>query len=224
LRLLPASVRPVLRRVHPTRTSPIHWPAIPLLLGAAALGFLVWQGSDRWSGDLSRLSPIERGQIEADRELRGALGGGDVRYLIATDGKSLEAALQASEETGRLLEKARDRGLIESWQAASDLLPSEHTQRQRLAAWPAPEQMKNLLASAGAGFRADAFEPFLADLAAAQASGPITREFWQGTPLAARLDSLLPETDSGWRALIQPAGLADARRLAAFLEDNQAPA
>src|SRR5699024_2175650 len=72
--LLPALDPAVPRRVQPTRTRSIHWPAIPLLLGAAALGFLVWQGSDRWSGDLSRLSPIERGQIEADRELRGALG------------------------------------------------------------------------------------------------------------------------------------------------------
>lgn len=222
--LLPALDPAVPRRAQPTRVKSIHWPAIPLLLGLAALGFLVWQDPGRWSNDLSRLSPIDRGQIEADRELRGALGGGDLRYLITIDGKSLEAALQASEDTSRLLEKARERELIEGWQAATDLLPSERTQRRRLAAWPVPEEMRSRLAAAEAGFRADAFDPFLADLAEALEQGPITRQFWQGTPLAARLDSLLTETDSGWRALIQPAGLADAQRLAAYLEDHQAPA
>ncbi|RFF30012.1 MMPL family transporter [Wenzhouxiangella sediminis] len=221
---LPALDPALPRRVQPTRVTAIHWPAVPVLLGLAALGFLVWQGPERWSNDLSRLSPIDRAQIEADQELRSALGGGDVRYLIATAGDSREAALRASEATVRALEAAREQDLIDDWQAATDLLPSESTQRRRLSAWPAPGEMSERLAAAESGFLPGAFDPFLSDLAAARARGPITREFWAGTPLQARLDSQLMPTDGGWRALIQPVGLADAGRLAAFLERSEAPA
>ncbi|WP_376695556.1 MMPL family transporter [Wenzhouxiangella sp. EGI_FJ10305] len=212
------------RRVQPTRVTPFNWPAVPLILALAALGFLVWQGDARWSNDLSRMSPIDRSQIAADRELRAAVGGGEVRHLIATRGETLDAALEANEQTARLLASARAQGLIEGWQAASDLLPSEATQRQRLAAWPAAEEMRSRLDAAGSGFRPGAFEPFLVDLTRARSRGPISREFWQGTPLAARLDSQLTQTSTGWHALIQPVGLSDADALARFLENNQAPA
>ncbi|RFF27433.1 MULTISPECIES: MMPL family transporter [unclassified Wenzhouxiangella] len=221
---LPALNPALPRRVEPTRVSPFNWPAVPLLLGLAALGFLVWQGEARWSHDLSRLSPIDRSQIAADRELRAAVGGGEVRHLIATSGETLEAALEASEQTVELLESAREQGLIEGWQAATELLPTEETQRHRLSAWPTAEAMRKRLESADSGFRSGAFEPFLADLDRARSRGPISRNFWDGTPLAARLDSQLTKTATGWNTLIQPVGLSDAETLAAFLARNDAPA
>lgn len=221
---LPALDPALPRRARPTRVRAINWPAVPLVLGLAALGFLLWQGEARWSNDLSRLSPVDRGQVAADRELRGAIGGGDVRYLLAADGPSLESVLQASERTAGLLERAREDGLIESWQAASELLPSRRTQRQRLAAWPNRGEMRSRLGAADTRFRADAFEPFLDDLERARERGPISPAFWEGTPLAARLDSQLDETATGWRALIQPTGIDDAGELAAFLTRNDSPA
>jgi predicted exporter len=221
---LPALDPALPRRVQPTRHPPVHWPALPVLLGLAALGILVWQGEARWSNDLSRLSPIDRGQIEVDRDLRTALGGGDVRYLLAAGGESLDAALLAAERTEHWLAVARERGLLEGWQSPTDLLPPERTQRRRLAAWPAAGDMAERLAAAGAGFRDGAFDPFLADLARARERGPISRDFWDGTPLAARLDAQLARTASGWRALIAPVGLDDAEALAAFLDRNGVPA
>ncbi|MDZ7789071.1 MAG: hypothetical protein U5L08_00970 [Xanthomonadales bacterium] len=222
--LLPTLDPALPRRAQPTRVQPVNWPAVPLLLGLAALGFLLWQGEARWSNDLSRLSPIDREQIAADRELRNALGGGDVRYLIAAGGETLEGALQAAETTGELLEKAREDGLIEHWQTPTELLPSARRQQQRLSAWPDPDEMRERLGAADSGFRDEAFEPFLDDLAQAKTRGPIDREFWQGTPLAARLDAQLRETADGWRALIAPVGLDDARALAQFLANGEAPA
>jgi len=222
--LLPALDPALPRRAQPTRIQPVNWPAVPIVLGAAALAFLVWQGESRWSNDLSRLSPIDRSQIEADRELRNAIGGGDVRRLLAAGGPTLEAALQAAERTVEVLELAREEGLIEDWQSATELLPSERTQQRRLSAWPQAEEMRSRLTAAQSGFRADAFEPFLEDLAGAHARGPISREFWDATPLAARLDSQLSETDAGWRVLIVPVGLAEAGGLSDFLAGNRAPA
>jgi predicted exporter len=222
--LLPALDPALPRRAQPTRVPPVHWPIVPLVLGLAALGFLVWQGEARWSNDLSRLSPIERSQIEADRDLRDAVGGGDVRHLIAAEGDDLESALRADERTVELLERARQQGMIENWRAVTQLLPSERSQRQRLSAWPRVEAMQSRLQDAGAGFTAGAFDPFLSDLANAAARGPITREFWDGTPLADRLDAQLRPTQSGWRTLIQPVGLAAPEQLAQFLADADSPA
>ncbi len=223
--LLLPSLDPALpRRAQPTRLRTVNWPAVPLLLGAAALGFLLWQGDARWSNDLSRLSPVDREQLAADRELRSALGGGDVRYLVAAGGETLEAALQAAESTGERLEKARQQGLIEGWQTPTDLLPSARRQQRRLSAWPEPDAMRARLEAAESGFRAGAFEPFLDDLARAKERGPIERAFWQGTPLAARLDTQLRETTDGWRAIIAPVGLDDARALAQLLARGDASA
>lgn len=212
------------RRVQPTRIKPVNWPLIPLLLGLGALGLLVWQGEARWSSDLSRLSPIDRSQVEADRQLRSAIGAGDVRYLLAAAGATRDEALAASERTARVLEQARSQGLIEHWQTPGQLLPSQQTQRRRLAQWPDAQTMRQRLAEARSGFRADAFEPFLADLESARAQGPIDAGFWAGTALSARLESQLHEGTEGWRALIIPAGLSNPEALQRFLADRRAPA
>ncbi|WP_376692909.1 MMPL family transporter [Wenzhouxiangella sp. EGI_FJ10409] len=222
--LLPALDPALPRRVQPTRVRPVNWPAVPVLLGLAALAFLVWQGEARWSNDLSRLSPIDREQIEVDRDLRAALGGGDVRYLIAAGGETPDAALRAAEATTELLEQARDEGLIEHWQTPTDWLPSSARQRERLSAWPAAEEMRERLQAADAGFRAEAFDPFLEDLAQARERGPIGRAFWQATPLAARLDTQLRQTTDGWRALITPVGLDNPQALAQLLARGETPA
>ncbi|NBB93679.1 MAG: hypothetical protein GVY32_10980 [Gammaproteobacteria bacterium] len=222
--MLPALDPALPRRAQPTRVKPVNWPAVPLLLAIAALGVLVWQGEARWSNDLSRLSPVDRGQVAADRSLRAAVGGGDVRYLLANRGDDLESVLRADERTVELLEVARERGLIEGWQAVSELLPSDATQNRRLADWPEAGVMRQRLVEAGTAFRADAFEPFLEDLARARARGPIDRAFWNGTPLAARVDSQLMQTGSGWRALIQPVGLDAPGELDQFLAERDAGA
>lgn len=217
--LLPALHPALPRRVQPTRIRPLHWPAVPVVLGLAGLAVLVWQGESRWSNDLSRLSPVDLEQLSLDRELRTALGGSDVRHLIAVEDTELEAVLEQVEAAVAVLEQARTQDLIERWQAVTDLLPSARTQQARLAAWPAAAPMRERLESASERFRADAFDDFLEDLSRAKAEGPISPSDWQGSPLAARLDALLSQTESGWRGLIMPAGVSDPARLSQRLAE-----
>lgn len=216
---------PVLpRRPHSIHFGMRHWPVLPMVLAGAALAVLVWQGEARWSADLSRLSPIDPAQVAVDRDLRDTIGAGELRYLIAVEGDSLEAVLTGSEAAVAELEQARQRGWIDAWRSPGDLLPSARRQRERLASWPAADELRTRLANTESGFRPDAFEPFLSDLQQARAHGPINRDFWAGSPFETRLDSLLDEGPDGWRALIEPVGLSDPEQLDRWLNNSASPA
>ncbi|MEX0914565.1 MAG: hypothetical protein WDZ60_01625, partial [Wenzhouxiangellaceae bacterium] len=106
----------------------------------------------------------------------------------------------------------------------SDLVPSRREQQRRLAAWPSTERMAGLLDRADARFTADAFAPFLEDLATAAETPPITPQTWQTTPLATQVNALLTQTPQGWRSIIAPVGLDDPAGLAEWLSAGQLPA
>lgn len=197
---------------------------LPATAGALALIVLAGLGSERWSNDLTRLSPIDADLLQADIELRRQLGGGDVRYLLVASADSMENALRATEDTVDQLDDAVDQGLLSGWQAISDLVPSRREQRRRLADWPSAERMAGLLGQADARFTANAFAPFLEDLTMAAERPPITPQTWQATPLAAQVNALLTKTPHGWRSIIAPVGLDQPQGLAGWLDGRQLPA
>lgn len=211
------------KRPAPQRTANLHWPFVPVMLGLGALAWLAWQGEERWSNDLTRLSPVDRGQIELDRELRGALGGGDIRYLLLARAESRDAVLERTELAVEHLQAARDQGLVDRWQAVTTLVPAPATQRERLAAWPSRERLAEAFEAADAGFRSGAFEAFFDDLEAARAAGPISPDFWRDTPLAESIRNQLTQTDTGWRSLIVPVGLEQPQALTEMLAAREAP-
>lgn len=201
-----------------------HWPWLPGLLALAAIVLLWWPGQPRMSDQLDRLTPVSSELVAADIELRRAIGGDDLRWLLVVHNDDLEATLQAVEAATSVLESAAEQGLIDNWHAITQLIPSRATQEQRRAQWPDTETMAELLAAGEHGFRPDAFAPFLEDLAALDRMEPVDLAFWQATPLADRVEGLLTQADTGWRALILPSGIERPEALAAWLEDRQSPA
>ena len=197
---------------------------LPAGAGGLALIVLAGLGAERWSNDLTRLSPIDADLLQADIELRRQLGGGDVRYLLVASADALEDVLRDTEDTLDQMGDAVDQGLLSGWQAVSDLVPSRREQQRRLAAWPSAEQMAGLLGQADARFNADAFAPFLDALDTAAEIPPITPQTWQATPLAAQVNALLTQTPQGWRSIITPVGLNDPPGLADWLGARQLPA
>ncbi|MEX0916026.1 MAG: hypothetical protein WDZ60_09035, partial [Wenzhouxiangellaceae bacterium] len=81
---------------------------LPAAAGGLALIVLAGLGAERWSNDLTRLSPVDADLIQADIELRRQLGGGDVRYLLVASADSLENVLRATEDTVNQLDDAVD--------------------------------------------------------------------------------------------------------------------
>lgn len=201
------------------------WILVALLL--LALAVMATRGTGLWSGDLTRLSPVDPELVAAEGDLRRTLDSGDARHLLVVTAGDRESVLQATERAAGHLAEARQAGLLANWQSVVELVPSARTQRRRLAQWPQPDAMREMLAAAGPAFRRDSFEPFLQDLEDLEdlpEDAPVTPESWQGTPLEHRVDSLLAPTASGWRSILIPAGLSDPDALAEWLDQRDSPA
>lgn len=222
--LLPAiGVQPLTRAPARAAAWP-YLPWLPLLLGSAALATLIFQGEQRWSADLTRLSPVNAELLARDIELRQATGAGDVRYLVVVQEAELEQALLATEKTVSLLAQAREFGLLEGWETVVDVVPSREVQAQRRAAWPEPTELARLISEVDKRFTEDAFSSFVADRRLFDQADWLGPETWQGTVLGLRVASLLSQDGDGWRSLILPQGISDATALAQWLDSLHSPA
>ncbi len=194
-----------------------------LVLLAVALGFLLMRPQPLWSGSLASLNPVSRAEQALDRQLREDVGAPDVRYLVVVSAPDEQAALQASERAAAALQDAVARGALQGFDSPASYLPSEATQRARQAALPGTDELRRNLQAAQQGlpFRANAFEPFVRDVAAARNLAPLERAEVQGTSLGLRLDSLLIRRGSGWSAMLPLRGVSDAEARAQALA--QAP-
>ncbi len=199
-----------------------YWPYLPwlpLLLATLALVALVMQGEQRWSSDLTRLSPVDNQALIDDVELRQAMQTGDVRHMIVIGKPTLDQTLEAAESLVDKLPEAKARGWLAGWNTPTDLLPSPARQAERRAAWPDRAAMAEQLHAADPRFQPEAFQPFLQDLDGLDELGALGPDSWRGTALELRLDSLLAEDGDRWRALILPVGLTDADALGDWLNE-----
>jgi predicted exporter len=189
------------------------------VLIALALALLVLHPRALWSGSLASLSPVSPAEQALDRALREDIGAPDVRYLAVLRASDEQAALQAAERAAAALRESIARGALQGFDSPALYLPSAATQRERQAALPAPDALRARLQLAlkELPFRANAFEPFVRDVAAAKSMAPVARADLQGTSLELRLDSLLVQRASGWAAMLPLRGVTDIDAIAARL-------
>lgn len=169
-----------------------------------------------WENDLSRLTPVAAADLQRDGELRQALGAPDVRYLVSLEGADTEAVLAVSEALQPALEQLVADGALHGYDMAARWLPSVATQQARQAALPGDQALQQALAQAlvDSPFRADAFAPFVADIARARTATPLTPAMLAGTPLATPVGGLLIERGDHSRALVSLTGVEDPAALA----------
>jgi predicted exporter len=199
--------------------------AVPLaLFAAAALAVVAFAPGAFWQDDLSKLAPVQPDALRRDMQLRGELGAPDVRYVIALQAPDAERALRRAEGLRPVLDALVQRGAISGYDSAARYLPSAERQRARQAALPDDATLRAALAQALAGspFRADAFEPFLADVAAARHAPPLQPRDLAGTPLAAAVGGLLLERGGHATALVSLAGLVQPDEVARTMRANGA--
>jgi predicted exporter len=190
-------------------------PAVALL-AAASVAVLGTHASTLWEDELASLSPVPRTDQELDRDLRHELGAPDVRYVLIIEASSRQSALERTEALGQRLAPLIADGALAGFEAADRYLPSRASQRVRQAALPDTDTLRANLAAAlvDLPFRPDTFEPFVAAVAEATATPPLTRDSLQGTSLALKVDSMLFAHGSAWTALMSLRGVADPDRLA----------
>lgn len=177
---------------------------LALALSVAACGVIAFEHDGMWNRELAALSPVPAADQALDAAMRADLGAPDVAHLVIVTAPSADAALAASERAARALDALVAAGRIAGYESPARYLPSTATQRARLAALPDDAQLRQRFAAAVAGLplRAERFEPFFADVAAARHAAPLTRSDLDGSALAAGVDALLVHTAGGWTALM----------------------
>lgn len=190
--------------------SQLRWPLFGLFL--AAIVVLATQREGMWNEELAALSPVPAADQAVDMAMRAELGAPDVSYMVVVIAADAQAALAASEQVGAQLQGLIDADVIAGFDSPATYLPSVATQQQRLASLPEPDGLRQRLQQAVADLpvRAERFEPFVADVAAARQAAPLTRADIEGSALAQGVDALLSETNGRWTALLPLRALPDA--------------
>jgi predicted exporter len=180
----------------------LRWLIGAALIMAAAVLFI--HRHDVWNRQLSALSPISKAQGELDSSLRADLGGADMRYVASFTAPDQESALLAAERATAVLQQMTDQHVLGGFHTPNQLLPSQATQRARLAALPTQDQARANLAIAldGLPIRPEKLAGFLADLTAARQAGLIERSALQGTSASVFLDSMLIPRASDYLVLM----------------------
>jgi predicted exporter len=188
---------------------------LALALPAACASLVALSPRPLWDNDLAGLTPVPADALAVDRELRVQLGAADLRYLLAVEAADEEAALSRLEALEPQLQTLVERGAIAGFDHAARYVPSAATQRKRQDALPDGERLRAALAAAIAAtpFRADAFEPFVADVERARTLQPLTIDAVRAAGLGARVDALLRPAASGSTALVTLGGVADVGAL-----------
>jgi predicted exporter len=183
---------------------------------AGALVFLFMRPQPLWSDSLASLSPVSQRDRALDQRLRQDLGAPDVRYLVVVHARDEQAALRASELAAMALRESMAQGWLQDFDSPATYLPSRATQRERQAALPGTERLRENLHAAlkELPFRSNVFEPFVRDVSAAKNMPLLERTSLQGTSLALKLDSLLVKRQSGWAAMLPLRGVTNAQAIA----------
>lgn len=224
--LLPDLLRPL----EPTRLAPFAPLArlaayaarlrVPIwLAAAAAIVLLVARGPALWNDQLAAISPLARGAGEMDAQMRRALGLGDLRFVAAVEGASLDEALARAEVLEPRLRSLQAGAAIAGFDSPASLVPSAATQAARRSALPDEAELRARLkpAWADSALRTEAFEPFIADVQRAR-DQRLAASHYAGTALGQRLAAQLVQNDGSAAALITLSGVNDGAAVATALK------
>ncbi|MFA7291740.1 MAG: MMPL family transporter [Rhodocyclaceae bacterium] len=180
----------------------LRWPT--LALAVLAITYLGAQRNDLWHNNLSVLSTVSAEDARIDGALRADLSAPDSRYLVIVTGKSREAALQAAERTGAVLDRLIADGIIGGYDSPARFLPSQKMQAARRASLPTADELRPRLRTALAELPLNAtrLEPFLAEIEAARQAPDLTRSSLDGSGLALAVDALLLQREKDWSVLL----------------------
>ncbi len=169
----------------------LRWTIIVLALAAGSV--VLFHSGAIWNKQLSALSPISKAEQQLDSELRGDMGGTNMRYIAALTAPTAEVALQKAEQAGEVLQGLVKNTIIGGFNSPALVLPSIALQRSRQAVIPDEIQAKIRLEQAliGLPIKAKHLQGFLTDIEAARNKAPLLRADLNGTSVALLVDSLL---------------------------------
>jgi predicted exporter len=182
----------------------LRWPFAALMLGALAV--LASHRGHLWSHELSTLSPVPASSQALDAALRADVGAPDVRYLVVVSGASAQTVLEGAEKVAARLQPLVESGVLGGYESPSRYLPSDATQRARLASLPPANvlaaRMRSAVADQTIDVKPSIFKPFIADVEQARNAPLLTRADLRGTSMGLAVDALLTERSGHWQAVL----------------------
>ena len=168
-----------------------------------------------WDDDPARMNPLPSSLAAQDRALREAAGAPDARYFALVHGPTLQAALERAEALEAPLAEAVRQRHLGGYTLVTDDLPSDATQRRRLAMLPDAEELRARLRDAQQGlpYRPEAFAPFIRDVGDAKSAPLLRPGDYAGTGIGLRVDSLIAQGRDQTRVIVPLVGVADAAAL-----------
>ncbi len=140
---------------------------VTLGVAVCGLGLLLPASRVGFDTDLTRLRPARSTASRVQDEIAARFGTNPATGAVLVQAPTVEQALQESERVAAQLATYRGEGVVGSVRSITTLLPSERTQRERLAlfnALPRERVLQDLrLALEGHGFIARQFEAFFTD-------------------------------------------------------------
>lgn len=205
---LPAWVAQGTTRLRPSNR-PRIWRGLPLAVTLVLLGLFRHSEMPLWNDDITALNPVPPQRQRLDAILQRDFSAPDLGKVVVITARDEESALLTSEAIAVPLDQLQRQGALTGYDLAARYLPSQRTQRQRLAALPEQALLEQRLRDAQRGlpFKPEIFAPFVREVAEARQRGPLRRTDLAGTPLADRVDSLLVPVKSGWAALVPLSGI-----------------
>ena len=182
----------------------LRWLLALVLIGACAA--LALHRDGLWSRELAALSPVPAKSQALDASLRADVGAPDVRYLVVIPGATEQAALEGAEKLAAQLQPLVDSGVLAGFESPARYLPSDATQRARLASLPPADtlaaRMRSAVEDQPIRVKPDLFAPFIADVDAARSQPLLWRADLKGTSMALAVDALLTERGGQWSAML----------------------
>ena len=182
----------------------LRWVLAVVLVGACAA--LVLHRDGLWSRELAALSPVPAKSQALDASLRADVGAPDVRYLVVIPATTEQAALEGAEKVAAQLQPLVDNGVLAGFENPARYLPSDATQRARLASLPPSDtltaRMRGAVEDQPIRVKPDLFAPFVADVDAARAQPLLRRADLKGTSMALAVDARLTERAGQWSAML----------------------
>ena len=175
-------------------------------LAVAALALIVWQRDSLWQAELSSLSPVAPALLSLDARLRADVGANESGALVVVQGADLETTLQRVEAAAARLDAWVQGGRLAGFQAVTRWLPSQATQRSRLAALPDAATLDGALALATADgvLPASRLEAFVDDVQAARERAPLTLPEAQASAVGPLVGQLLLASEAGGYTALMP--------------------
>ncbi len=176
-------------------------PIVALCLIGLAIPKLEFQD------DVAALTQTDAELLAEDEAVRALVSRMDAGRMIVAIGASEQAALQQNDAVYERLVAAREAGELDDFASLHELLWSEQTQAQNLAAYGEPREFGDRLDAAFGrqGFRAGVFEPFIAELErlrAGEGAAPLTYAELADSPLREAAGSMRVELDDGQIAIL----------------------